>query len=137
MTKYVVDAMAYLRYLVDSLPETASTIFDRAEAGLDALYAPDIVIGETLYEVAFGTEIAGVSLQGNPNEVYRRTVTDGPIDVVSLDEHAMAIHASLVEFYEAELHDGMVHAAHRTLDTEAIISDDTHLRENDVELAWD
>jgi len=98
------DSLGYLRYLVDSLPEEASTIFDRAEAGLDVLYAPDVVIVETLYEVAFGGEVAGVPLQGNPNDVYRRTVTNGPIDVVALDEHAMAIYASLAEFYEAELH---------------------------------
>lgn len=128
--------MAYLRYLVDSLPEEASTIFDRAEAGLDVLYAPDVVVGETLSQVAFGGTIAGVQLQGNPNDVYRQTVTNGPIDVVALDEHAMAIYASLAEFYEAELHDGLIHAAHRTLDTEAVISDDTHLRQNDVELVW-
>jgi len=136
VTKYIVDSVAYLRYLIDSLPEEASRIFDRAEAGLDVLYAPDVVVGETLYQVAFGGEIAGVQLQRNPNDVYRRTVTNGPIDVVSLDEHAMAIYASLVEFYEAELHDGLVHVAHRTLDTEAVISDDIHLRQNDVELVW-
>jgi predicted nucleic acid-binding protein len=52
--------MAHLRYLVDSLPEEASTIFDRAEAGLDVLYTPDIMIGETLYEVALGGDVAGV-----------------------------------------------------------------------------
>jgi predicted nucleic acid-binding protein len=137
VTKYVVDSMAYLRYLVDRLPDEANTIFDRAEAGLDVLYAPDVVIGETLYEVTFGGHIAGVQLQGNPNDVYRRTVTNGPLTVASLDEHAMAIYASLAEFYEAELHDGLIHAAHRTLDTEAVISDDTHLRQNDVELVWD
>lgn len=135
--KYVVDSMAYLRYLVDRLPPEASTVFDRAEAGLDALYAPAIVVGETLYEVAFGSEIAGVTIQGNPNEVYRRTVTNGPIEVVGLDEHAMAIYAGLVDFYEAELHDAMVHATHRTMDTEAVISDDIHLRKNDVALVWD
>jgi len=56
--------MGYLRYLIDSLPEEASTISDRAEAGMDVLYAPDVVIGETLYEVAFGSEVAGVALQG-------------------------------------------------------------------------
>lgn len=83
--------MAYLRYLVDRLPDEANTIFDRAEAGLDVLYAPDVVIGETLYEVAFGGHIAGVQLQGNPNDVYRRTVTNGPLTVASLDENAMAI----------------------------------------------
>jgi predicted nucleic acid-binding protein len=107
VTKYVVDSMAYLRYLVDRLPDEANTIFDRAEAGLDVLYVPDVVIGETLYEVAFGGHVAGVQLQGNPNDVYRlsrasasgldpevlhrRTVTNGPLTVASLDEHAMAI----------------------------------------------
>jgi hypothetical protein len=63
-------------------------------------------------------------------------VTNGPINVVALDEHAMASYASLAEFYEAELHDGGIHAAHRTLDTEAVISDDIHSRQNDVELVW-
>jgi len=136
MTTYVVDSMAYLRYLVDRLPEQARTIFDRAEAGVDTIYAPDVVVGETLYQIAFGDEIAGVGIRGNPNEVYRRTVRDGPINIVSLDEHAMAIYANLVEFYEQVLHDAMVHAAHRILDSAAIISDDTHLRQNDVELVW-
>lgn len=137
MTAYVIDSMAYLRYLVGTLPEAADTVLDRAEAGLDAVYAPDIVVGETLYQVAFGAEIAGVPIAGNPDDVYRRTVTNGPLDVVSLDERAMALYASLVEFYEAELHDAMVHATHRALDTDAIISDDPHLRQNDVELVWE
>jgi len=137
MTEYIVDSMAYLRYLADKLPDEASRIFDRAEAGIDVLFAPSIVVGETLYEVAFANEIAGVPIQGSPNDVYRRTVTNGPIEVVSLDERAMGIFVGLVSFYEDELHDGMIHAAHKAMDTEAVISDDKRLQHENVNLVWD
>jgi predicted nucleic acid-binding protein len=136
VTGYVVDSMALLRHLVGGLPEGAGEVFDRAEAGIDVLYAPGVVVGETLYQVAFGGVIAGVEVQADPGEVYRRTVTNGPVEVAPLDEEAMAVYASVVEFYEAELHDAMVHATHRSLGTEAVVSDDPHLRENGVELVW-
>lgn len=137
MTAYVVDSMGLLRYLVDRLPDRADDIFDRAERGLDVVYAPDVVIGETLYQVAIGDEIGGVALHGDPSRVYRRTVTRGPVEMATLDEDAMGVYASLVEFYQAEWHDAMVHAAHQTLDSEAVISDDPHLAENGVDLLWE
>ncbi len=50
-------------------PEEASNIFDRAEAGLDVLTHRMSSLA-TLYEVALVGKVAGVPLQGNPNDVY-------------------------------------------------------------------
>ncbi|TQR22236.1 hypothetical protein C9J85_07890 [Haloferax sp. wsp5] len=84
---------------VDSLPRRQH-IFDRAEAGLDVLYAPcrrwrDAVRGGAWRR----SRRCGAS--GKPERRVSPNCDERPIDVVALDEHAMAIYASLAEFYDS------------------------------------
>jgi predicted nucleic acid-binding protein len=122
MATYMVDAVALLRYLVDELPEAADEVFSRAERGIDVLQAPDVQLAEALYQVANGGVVAGVQLQGDPRELLRRLVTNGPVAVTSIGEHELAVFASEIDMYS--LHDGLLAAAHRVQNTKAIVTND-------------
>lgn len=125
MAAYTVDAVAMLRYLVDELPAAANDVFERAEQGIDVLSAPDVQLAEVLYHVSGGGEIAGVELVGSPNEVLRRLVTSGPVEVATIGEHELAVFASEIDLYP--MHDGLLVATHRVQGTDAIVTKDKDL----------
>ncbi|MFB6171070.1 MAG: hypothetical protein ABEJ23_00950 [Haloarculaceae archaeon] len=122
MVRYMADAVAMLRYLVDELPTGADEIFTRAEDGIDVILSPDVQLAEVLYQVSRGGVVAGVELQGNPNETLRRLVTNGPVDVASIGEHELAVFASEIALYS--MHDGLLVATHRVQGTEAVVTKD-------------
>lgn len=134
MATYVADAIAMLRYLVDELPPAADEVFERTERGVDLLLAPDVQIGEVLYQISRNDVVAGVELRGTPNEALRRLATDGPVDVASLGEHELAVYAGLADV--RSMHDGLLLAVHRVHGTDAIISKDETFRTADVETVW-
>lgn len=133
MATYLVDAVAMLRYLVDELPAAASEVFERAEDGVDTLYAPDIQLAEVLYQVGHGAEVAGVPLQGDPRETLRLLVRNGPVEVASIGERELGVYASEVGRYT--MHDGLFVATHRVLGTDGIVSKDREFTDEPV--IWD
>jgi hypothetical protein len=133
MTTYTADAVALLRYLVDELPDRSDEIFTRAEQGIDVVRAPDTQLAEALYQVAHGGVVAGIELQGSPEETFQRLVTSGPIQVATIGETELAVFASIADLYT--MHDALLVAAHRGTNSEAIISNDREFAEADV--IWD
>jgi predicted nucleic acid-binding protein len=125
MATYTVDAVAMLRYLVDELPGAANEVFERAEQGIDFLSAPDVQLAEVLFQVSGGGVIAGVELAGEPNDVLRRLVTSGPVEVAPIGEHELAVFASEIDRYS--MHDGLLVATHRVHGTDAIVTKDREL----------
>lgn len=132
MATYLTDAVAMLRYLVDALPAGADEAFGRAEEGIDVIRAPDVQLAEVLYQVARGRTVAEVKLRGTPNEALRGLVTEGPIDVASIDEHVLAVYGSIADQYT--MHDGLLVATHRVRGTDRIISKDEAF--GDLETVW-
>lgn len=122
MAVYLADAVGLLRYLVDSLPPAADRAFARAEDGLDVIRAPDVQLAEVLYQVGRSHVIAETTLRGTATEALQRLVTNGPIDVAPIGEPALAVYGSLTDQYS--MHDGMLVACHRVLETDGIISKD-------------
>lgn len=123
MALYLADAVGLLRYLVDALPPAADRAFVRAEDGLDVIRAPDVQLAEVLYQVGRGQTEIGVSLQGTATGALDRLVTNGPVDVAPVDEPALAVYGSLADQYS--MHDGLLVACHRVLETDGIISKDS------------
>jgi len=62
MDRYIVDAVAFLAYLVDKLPQTSDNIFKKAEENKIKLILPSIALGETLYTIYKGKEIFGKNI---------------------------------------------------------------------------
>lgn len=118
----MVDAVALLRYLVDELPDAADDVFARAERGVDVLQTPDVQLAEALYQVANGGVVAGIRLQGDPRETLRRLVTNGPVAITSIGEHELGVFAGEIDLYS--MHDGLLVAAHRVQNTEAVVTND-------------
>jgi predicted nucleic acid-binding protein len=125
MGAYTVDAVAMLRYLVDELPAEANEGFERAEQGIDRLSAPDVQLAEVLYHVSRGGKVADIELEGSPNDVFRRLVTSGPVDVATIGEHELAVFASEIDRYS--MHDALLVATHRVHGTDAIVTKDREL----------
>ena len=133
MTAYLVDAVGMLRYLVDALPDEADEAFYRAEQGVDSIRSTDVQIAEVLYQVSRSQEVAGIELEGTPNEALRLLVADGPVDIASIDEQVLAVYGSISDVYT--MHDGLLIAAHRVLGTDSIISKDEDFSK--VETVWE
>jgi predicted nucleic acid-binding protein len=132
MATYLVDAVALLRYLVDELPDGADEVFTRGEQGVDVLRAPDVQVAEVLYQVANGGVVAGVDLQGTPDETFRRLVTNGPVDVAGIGELELRVYASEIGLYS--MHDGLLAATNRVQDTDAVITNDDAFA--DLDTVW-
>jgi predicted nucleic acid-binding protein len=125
MTKYTVDGVAMVRYLVDRLPEAADEVFERAEQGVDVLEAPTVAISEAIWAAVNKGTIAGVTVDTTPKAVLRGLVNEGPVQVSPTDEQDLAVYGSLVDHHT--LHDALLIANHRVRDTEAIVTNDEKL----------
>lgn len=122
MTRYTVDGVAMARYLVDRLPSAADDVFSRAEDGVDVIEAPTVTVGEAIWTAVNKGKIAGVEVDTTAKEVLRGLVGDGPVQVVSVDEHELGVFGSFVDHHS--LHDALLVASHRVRDTAAIVTND-------------
>lgn len=135
MTVYTADAVALLRYLVDRLPADADVVFSRAEQGIDSIEAPDVALAEVATALSGGeAAVAGVDLQLRPTRALRRLVTNGPIEIATIDEHVLTVFASETDLYT--MHDGLIVASHTVNGTAAIISKDETFVDTGIDTVW-
>ncbi|ELZ12243.1 hypothetical protein C479_05528 [Halovivax asiaticus JCM 14624] len=123
MSRYTVDAVAFIRYLVDSLPPTVDEIFRQAESGDATLYLPTIAAIESVYRIQKREEIAGVPVEADATAIVDRLETDLPLTVVDHDSDELSVLAPHVP--HLSIHDAMIVASHDRLDTDAILSSDS------------
>lgn len=134
MDRYTVDAVAALRYLVDSLPNEADRLFGRAEGGEVLLQIPSIAIAETLYVVQHKPAVHGHDLAHDPAAARENLVTTGPLTVVGFGNADLPAFLDGVD--SLTLHDAMVVASHRTQDTDAVITADGAIADSGVSTIW-
>lgn len=128
---YVVDTVAFVRYLQDELPTAADKIFKAAERGEEVLLVPQIVLGEFIY----------LSLKGrlkveDPMATIREVL--GLIEASSYFRTVDMDMASWEEFIwleVSELHDRMVCAIARAKNA-SVITPDKDITKNDIEVVW-
>lgn len=72
LTGAVIDTVALVRHLDDSLPKPAEAIFRAAESGRGPLYLPEIVLGEFAY----------LALRGRLKLAHPRAVVEEVVDQV-------------------------------------------------------
>lgn len=119
---YTADTVSLLVYLVDALPQRADELFAEAEAGETVIQAPSTAVAEVLYSVARDNDVRGVSLTGTPEEARQALVENGPVSVAPVDDEELVEYAQIVD--EFNIHDAMIIATHRALETDAIITTD-------------
>jgi hypothetical protein len=121
MATYTADAVAMNRLLVETAPDRVTEIFERAEAGLDTVLAAPIQIAEVTDTFWRGEQIAGVEPSLKPREAVRR-LTDGPITILNNGPRELLGLDRLFDLYS--MHDAMLVAAHRTRQTDGILTND-------------
>lgn len=134
MSRYTVDAVAFIRYLVDSLPPSVDEMFRRAEAGDATLYLPTIAAIESLYRIHKRDEIAGVPIEADATEIVDRLETDLPLSVVDHGSDELSVQAPQIP--ELSIHDAMIVSSHERLETDAILSSDSVIAEN-ATILWE
>ncbi|WP_247729659.1 type II toxin-antitoxin system VapC family toxin [Halovivax limisalsi] len=128
MSRYTVDAVAFIRYLVDSLPPNVDEIFRRAEAGDATLYLPTIAAIESLYRIHKRDEIAGVPIGADATTIVDQLETNLPLTVVDHGSDELPVLAPRVP--ELSIHDAMIVSTHERLETDAILSSDAIIADN-------
>jgi predicted nucleic acid-binding protein len=129
---YVADAVAMNRRLVDRLPERVDRIFDRAEDGLDRIETTPAQMAEVAWSAKTNEVVAGVGLAADP----RRAVRLLPVECPQLGTGAYLRLGRLFDLYS--MHDALLVAAHKSRDTDGILTVDSDVEEFDGEaVVWD
>lgn len=120
LSEYLVDTVAFVRYLEDRLPPKADRIFDDAEAGRNHLLLPQIALAEFLYLSLRGR------LRGNRPEIQVRDVLHHLSAAEAFTVSAMPPSAweVFLGLRIPELHDRMI-AAEASSRRIPIVSNDT------------
>lgn len=130
MAAYMADAVAMLRHLVGRDPERVAEIFDRANEGIDRIETPPTQIAEVVDTVKNGQKVAGIEPAGTGREAVR-TLLDGPVDVANLDRSVFFRLDNLYDVYT--MHDAILVAAHKSRQTDGILTNDEQIRTYDGE----
>ncbi len=129
---YVVDTVAFVRYLQDELPQAADRIFKAAERGEEILFVPQIVLGEFIY-LSLKDRLKVGDPMTTVREVLHLTETSGYLRMVDMDTAAWE---ELIELDVPELHDRMVCAIARAKDI-AVVTSDKDITKSGIPVVWE
>ncbi len=133
MKSYIIDAVAFLAFLADQLPDKADDVFKRAEKKQVKLMIPSIALGETLYTIYKGKEIFGKNVPLEKIELIFLILEEGDIiELIDLDVKAWRIFNGLTI---PELHDRMIVTSFHHHKATAILTNDSEIAEA-VPVVW-
>ncbi len=119
MIAYVSDAVAFLHYLLDSLPREADDAFKQAEEGAASLYLPTIAAAELHYLF----EGKGWTRQWSRLKAEMRKYTT--FSYYSFNEEVLNI---FEETKAKEIHDKIIISTVKLVKAQALITKDEQLR---------
>ena len=123
MREYLIDTVAFVRYLEDDLPPRADRIFSEAESGASHLFLPQIALGEFIY-LAMKGRIKGSQPGLQAREVLHNLSASDAFTVSSMPSEAWGV---FVDLDVRELHDRMI-AAEAISRAIPLVSNDTAFR---------
>ncbi len=127
MKSFIVDAVAFLAFLADSLPKKADDVFKKAEKKQVKLLLPSIALGEILYTIYKGKEIFGKKMPLEKVELIFQILEGGDIiELIGLDVRAWRIFNGLTI---PELHDRMIVTTFFHRKATAILTNDSEIAE--------
>ena len=133
MNEYIIDTMALVSYLEDSLPSEADKVFKTAEKNECRLLIPEIVIGEFIY-ISLRSRLKS----SDPKSLIMETlITLGAskyIDFISMETEAWE---EFLVLNISELHDRMICATALCRNAKIISNDEEIRKSNRVETIWD
>ena len=133
MEKYVIDAVAFLAYLVDKLPPMSDKIFKKAEENQIKLILPSIALGETLYTIYKGKEIFVKNIPIEKIElIFEILEKEQFIELIGMNIEIWRIFHKLTL---SEMHDRMIVATFEYHEASAIITNDPEIN-NEFNTIW-
>jgi len=134
MATYVADAVAMNRRIAGELPRRVVEIFDRAEEGLDRIEATPTQMAEVADTIQGNERIARKELQISAREALR-ALSNGPVTVPKLGQSVFLRLPRLYDTYT--MHDAILVAAHKSRQTDDILTNDENIRRFDGEaVVW-
>jgi len=133
MSTYIVDTVAFIKYLADELPEKADKIFRDAERGSSLLLLPHIVIGEFAY-ISLKNKIETEDPKASIGEVLHLVYSSSYFRCVDMD---LECWEEFLKLNILELHDRMICSIARAKKATVITSDESILKHKEVESVWD
>lgn len=133
MSTYVVDTVAFIKYLADELPEKADRIFRDAEKGSSLLLLPHIVIGEFAY-ISLKNKIKTEDPAASIREVLHLVYSSSYFRCVDMD---LECWEEFLRLDIKELHDRMICSIAMAKKAAVITNDEGILKHREVESVWD
>jgi predicted nucleic acid-binding protein len=133
MKNYVVDTVALVGYLHNTLPPTADKIFKMAEQNKGKLIVPDIVFSEFVY----------ISLKGrldssNPKSLIMEVLISlGSAKHIKLTSMDFEAWEELLNINLPELHDRMICSIAKSNDADLITNDKEIRKSKYINTIWD
>lgn len=119
LTDYLVDTVAFVRYLQDKLPAKADSAFREAESGRGHLFLPQIALAEFVY-LALRGRLRGPKPEVQVREVLHNLTASSAFTVSSMPPDAWELFLGLAI---PEMHDRLI-AAEAVSRRAPIISND-------------
>jgi len=123
LNEYLVDTVAFVRYLEDRLPARADRVFVEAESGTGHLLLPQIALGEFLY-LALRGRLRSKPPHTDVNDVLQNLAASDAFSVTAMPWSAWELFPQLKI---PELHDRMI-AAEALARKVPIVSNDEAFR---------
>ncbi len=132
LTDYIVDTVAFVRYLEDKLPPRADKVFQDAEAGRAHLLLPQIALAEFMYLAMNGR--LPVSRPGvQTREVLHNLSASDAFTISSMPPSAWDV---FVDLDIPGLHDRMISAEAISRDLPLVSNDDAFKRQDKLTVVW-
>jgi len=128
---YVLDTVAFVRYLEGRLPSKVDEVYKRAERGEVTLFLPQIVIGEFMYLV-LKKGLKNVNEAAAVREVLHLVSTSGYITPVDMDFRSWE---EFLTLKVPELHDRMICAIAKSKGA-IIITQDEEISNSGIRTLW-
>ena len=106
MSEYLVDTVAFVRYLEDRLTPKVDRIFDDAETGRNHLLLPQIALGEFLY-IGLRGRLTGSRRELQVRDVLHNLTASEAFTITPMPNPAWEVFSELPI---SELHDRMIAA---------------------------
>ena len=124
---FVADTHAWVYYLLNKLPSKSNDIFTSVENGKDIIYVPSICLSECVHLI--GTDKVLLTY----NELFSRFEKSSNFIVAPL---TFEITKLIPEIHLNELHDRIIVATTKFLDTTLITKDKEIMRSKIVKTVW-
>ncbi len=128
---YVVDTVAFVKYLQDELPPKVDKIFKTAERGKSILYMPQIALGEFIY-LSLKGRLKVQDPQATIREVLTLVETSGYLRTVDMDAESWE---AFIDLEISELHDRMIGALAKSRGV-PVITPDKDIQKSGIDVIW-